>query len=373
MPHLPRGERIDPRQVQIIHAISRTTRACWLLGQDPLSGRNFDHRKIWIENLIERFAKYFAIDVLSYAILSNHHHQLLRSRPDVVDTWDDSEVARRWLMICPKRKDCNGNPEQPSESELDLIRNSPEQLETIRLRLSNVSWWMRLLNQRIAQKANQEDDASGKFFEDRFKSIPLIDEESILACSAYIDLNWIRAGMAKTLEECEFSSIQRRVAALQVADNPENAAVSEHAKNTSSNAGNGPVMGQPGGRPDGFLAPLDLAEGSAHPGPNPHSAGYRCSDKGFLSMKASDYLELLDWFARQWTRDDRGTTPMDAPAVLQRLGLTPSIWWELIANFGSLFTTVAGLPENVDRTRGILSGCRFHLRKETRQLFDQAA
>lgn len=28
----------------------------------------------------------------------------LWSRPDVVETWDDTEVARRWLILCPVRK-----------------------------------------------------------------------------------------------------------------------------------------------------------------------------------------------------------------------------------------------------------------------------
>ncbi|MFN7892926.1 MAG: hypothetical protein ACK5OC_21705, partial [Pirellula sp.] len=41
-------------------------------------------------------------------VISNHIHLVLRSRPDVVDTWDDREVARRWLMICPKKSTNKG-------------------------------------------------------------------------------------------------------------------------------------------------------------------------------------------------------------------------------------------------------------------------
>ena len=51
-----RGDKIDPTEIQIIHAISRTTRACWLFGDDPHSGKNFDHRKVWIEDLLKHFA-----------------------------------------------------------------------------------------------------------------------------------------------------------------------------------------------------------------------------------------------------------------------------------------------------------------------------
>ncbi|MEZ6034706.1 MAG: hypothetical protein R3C17_16550 [Planctomycetaceae bacterium] len=43
---------------------------------------------------------------------------MLRSRPDVVAEWDDAEIARRWLMLCPERQDTNGKPEEPSEFEL---------------------------------------------------------------------------------------------------------------------------------------------------------------------------------------------------------------------------------------------------------------
>ena len=35
----------------------------------------------------------FGINLLSFAILSNHFHLILRSRPDVFETWDSSEVA----------------------------------------------------------------------------------------------------------------------------------------------------------------------------------------------------------------------------------------------------------------------------------------
>ena len=59
---------------------------------------------------------------------------ILRSRPDVVENWDDSEVARRWLMLCPKRKKPDKSPEEPNEFELNSIRNDPDKLVSIRKR-----------------------------------------------------------------------------------------------------------------------------------------------------------------------------------------------------------------------------------------------
>jgi len=100
-------------------------------------------------------------------ILANHFHLILRSRPDVVAIWDDTEVARRWLMLCPKRKNDDRSAKEPNKFELNSIRNDPEKVATIRIRLSDVAWWMRLLCQNIGSRANKEDREVGKFLKGR--------------------------------------------------------------------------------------------------------------------------------------------------------------------------------------------------------------
>lgn len=164
MARLARVEVIAPDEVDVVHVINRVVRRFFLIGDDPVSGKNFGHRKIWIERQLQRLANAMGIDLLGFAVLSNHFHLILRSRSDVVQTWDDSEVARRWLMLCPKRRQKDGTPEEPSEPELNAIRHDPDKLADIRLRLSDISWWMRLLCQNIAVRANHEDGESGKFW-----------------------------------------------------------------------------------------------------------------------------------------------------------------------------------------------------------------
>jgi hypothetical protein len=139
MARLTRAELFAPDEIAIVHVVSRVVRRCFLLGDDPLTGRNYDHRKQWIEGDLERLAGGFAIDLLCFSVLSNHLHLILRSRPDVVATWDDTQVARHWLWLCPLRKQEDGSPAEPSECEFNSIRQDPDRLAEIRSRLSETS------------------------------------------------------------------------------------------------------------------------------------------------------------------------------------------------------------------------------------------
>ena len=342
MARLARAEVFDPSEVATLHICARVVRRCFLFGVDPFTGKNHDHRKIWIEEQLKLLAANFGIDLLSFAILSNHFHLILRSRPDVVGTWDDSEVARRWLMLCPVRKRKDRSAEEPNEFELNSIRNDPDKLATIRKRLSDVAWWMRLLCQNIGTRANHEDKQVGKFFQGRYRAVRILDEDTLLACAAYVDLNPIRAAMAETLETSEFTSVQRRIQSL-----PQTA--------TSIPSSGSPV--------DAFLSPLTIDVKNDSIGACANQTKQRCSDKGFLSLSAMDYLELLDASSRMVRPDKRGYTPSDVAPIFERLKLDPEHWRLQIQDFGRLFANVAGKPKDVYELRSLISKRRFYLKR----------
>ncbi len=164
-----RKASIDPAQIQIVPVWNRCVRRAYLCGSDKHSGRNYEHRRDWARKRLERLASSFAIDCLTYSIMSNHTHQILRNRPDIAQQWNDRTVAIRWLRITPNY-DADGNPIEPHEHQNRAIINHPGQVAELRSRLSDISWWMRYFSHYMACRSNREDEVTGHFWESRFGS-----------------------------------------------------------------------------------------------------------------------------------------------------------------------------------------------------------
>ena len=58
--------------------------------------------------------------------------------------------------------------------------------------------------EHISREANKEDNVTGRFWEGRFKSQALLDEQALFTCMAYVDLNTVRASIADTSESLDF-------------------------------------------------------------------------------------------------------------------------------------------------------------------------
>ena len=50
MARMARAEVFAPDEVEVVHVMNCVVRRCYLLGNDPVSGKNDDHRKVMIEN-----------------------------------------------------------------------------------------------------------------------------------------------------------------------------------------------------------------------------------------------------------------------------------------------------------------------------------
>ena len=140
--------------------------------------------------------------------MSNHYHLVLKVN-DTKD-WSIHQVLINWQSLCKLPLLCQKflDKDPMCKAELEMVYVLTDKY---RKRLMSISWFMKLLNQDIAFKANAEDGCKGHFFESRFKSQALLDERALLTCMAYVDLNPIRAAMAYSPEESDYTSIQERI------------------------------------------------------------------------------------------------------------------------------------------------------------------
>ena len=172
-----RSDQFVPAEIAIVHAVQRCVRRAFLAGVDPVSGKDFSFRREWIRRRMEALASVFGIDVLTYAVMSNHLHLILRNRPDVVGQWSDEQVAIRWLRVFPGRR-LEEHLAEPTENDVQMLVNQPERLTLIRQRLSDISWFMRSLSEPIARMANRQDKCPGRFWEGRFKALRIVEAPS---------------------------------------------------------------------------------------------------------------------------------------------------------------------------------------------------
>ena len=123
-----RRDVIDEDRIGAYHCINRCVRRAFLCGYDAASGKSYDHRKAWLQDRLRQLAGLFGIDVLAFAVLSNHFHAILRNRPDVVASWSDEEVARRWRAIFPAQYNDDGSAATPTPEQLQVITSDPKRL-----------------------------------------------------------------------------------------------------------------------------------------------------------------------------------------------------------------------------------------------------
>jgi REP element-mobilizing transposase RayT len=209
----PRKHLININQTQFYHCVSRCVRRAYLCGKDNISGRSFEHRRSWVEHRLLMLAEVFTIDVFAYAVMHNHTHIVLYVNTQENAALSDYEVLKKWGTffkldeVCERYTDIKTRPTL-TENELVYVGSVASK---IRERLMSISWFMSLLNQHIARKANKEDDCTGRFWEGRFKSQALLTEKAVLACMMYVDLNPVRAGVSNSLESSLYTSIRRRL------------------------------------------------------------------------------------------------------------------------------------------------------------------
>jgi len=312
-----RRQLIDANTTPYYHIMCRCVRRAFLCGVDDYDDRDYSHRRAWIEEKLSTLGKVFAIDIAAYAIMSNHYHLVLRIDTELVNSWTLDDIFKHYADLhslhTVVQDYLEGNVMSPAQMIIVY-----ELAELYKERLSSISWFMKLLNQHIALKANKEDKVTGKFWESRFKSQALLDETALLTCMAYVDLNPIRANMAKTPETSDYTSIQTRLGYNQ-------------RETTSIRDVLLDFMGQ--------------------------SQEY--GDKR-LPITEQDYFSLVDWTGR-CVRDDKcGHIPNNIPPILDRINMTQHEWLRHTQYFEVRYKRVAGTLQSIQSAAKTFKRKWFH-------------
>ena len=340
----PRSSLISLADTPWYHVVNRCVRRAFLCGHDAATGCNFDHRRGWIETRIRELASVFTIDVAAYAVMSNHYHAVLRVDAARAQALSDDAVLRRWTQLFAGpvlvQRYLASAPGALGEAELDKVR---EFAEVYRQRLADVSWFMRVLNESIARQANAEDDCTGRFWEGRFKSQALLDEQALLAAMAYVDLNPIRAGMAESLHDSAHTSIAARLAELQGQPFEPVLAPVVVADATPTST---PISADESSPLAASSLPSLLAEAELAALPEaplmPFDATGRFEQA--IPFGLPEYLELVDTMGRALHPAKRGAIPATTPPILARLGMDAEGFINAADHFFKDFASAVGTP-----------------------------
>ncbi|MDR1284020.1 MAG: transposase, partial [Opitutaceae bacterium] len=176
----------------IYHCISRTINGEHLL---DAATREVFRKQMW------QIADYCGVEIITYAILANHFHILIRIPQKQPVT--DAELLRRYKVLYPKPTRykvafikviaCH----LANTSDPEIIREANAWRSRQLALMGDVSPFMKLLKQRFTIWFNKTRNRFGHLWSDRFKSV-LVDSGGRVAeiMAAYIDLNPVRAGLA---------------------------------------------------------------------------------------------------------------------------------------------------------------------------------
>jgi REP element-mobilizing transposase RayT len=301
---LPRTRYVCDDLPGAYHLISRCVRRAFLCGDAA------EHRRTWVRDLIQQASQAFAVDVLAYAVMSNHLHLVVRTDPGRVVAWSAIEVASRWAAAHP-RLARDGSLVVWDAAEIAAKALDHVWVAIARQRLRSLSWFMKTIKERLARRANHEDRCTGHFWEGRFQSIPLLDQAAVIAAMAYVDLNPIRAGLADRPEGSDFTSVQDRCAARQA----HRAALLAPT-----------LSAAPGEEAGLWIAPIQRAtvHQQAEGGPI------------IQAISLDDYLTLVDATGRIVRTGKRGAIPAHLAPILERLRLDLHAWITLMQSGGRL-------------------------------------
>ena len=185
---MPRIARLKVKgEPAVYHVMSRTALDGFVLG---------DVEKEYLLNLIKQLSRVYFAEVLGFCLMGNHFHLLVRMHPE--DKYSDDEIKTRHSLYF-------------GDDKKGVLTDG--QLPYFREKWENLSEFVKEIKQGFSRFYNRRHHRKGFFWSERFKSVIVENGETLINCLAYIDLNAIRARIAKKPEEYRWCSLGYHVQA----------------------------------------------------------------------------------------------------------------------------------------------------------------
>jgi REP element-mobilizing transposase RayT len=189
-------------EAAVYHCLSRVTQGRFLLGVEE---KDFLRQWLW------RAAEFCGVEIITYALMSNHFHVLVRiPEKEAADAQmtdehlaqrlgnlEGEESQQRFLRHRPAHREESFTQLGLDISDEDRASWDDEwQARRARLlqRMHDVSQFMKLVKERFTTWYNRRHQTYGTLWADRYKSLIVEDHPDALKTLAlYIDLNPVRA------------------------------------------------------------------------------------------------------------------------------------------------------------------------------------
>ena len=162
--------------------------------------------------LLRKWEAFSQVRILTHCVMTNHFHLLVEvpERPEQDPT--DAELLEHLALIYSGRKlaevrwELGHYRSQGNHAAAEALR------QRFLRRMWDLSTFMKALKQDFTVWWNKRHMKKGNLWEDKFKSVLVEDGRAARMVAAYIDLNPVRAGMAREAKDYRWSGYGEAVA-----------------------------------------------------------------------------------------------------------------------------------------------------------------
>src|SRR6056297_1106008 len=173
-----------------------------------------DIEKEAFRKIMRRMERFSGVDVLTYAVMGNHFHLLLRvpERAQILRKFEKGtrvEREERLLEHLPSLysraylKQLKGELEVMTEQGMEKLYE--ETIQGFLDRMGSLKHFMKELKERFSRWFNRRHERRGTLWQERYRSVLVEAGEALRTMAAYIDLNPVRAGLVDDPKDYRWS------------------------------------------------------------------------------------------------------------------------------------------------------------------------